>query len=143
MEEINEEFSESLDNFLLHDNPGNNFRTNALKNFRRVETEHRKLSSISSKPKLAESHKEIDAISHSENDKLQESYQQANSDLFLESQKNYPIHVIDLESLDWSDSSSSMVDESPIWNNSGNKTHDTIKALEFHSPEQKFIKFNN
>ena len=79
---------------------------------------------------------EIDALTHSENEKLQDSFQQANSDLFFEPQKEGQIMIIDLESLDWSDSSSSMVEESPVTNN-GHKTHDTIKAIEFHSPASR------
>ncbi|CAI2386358.1 unnamed protein product [Moneuplotes crassus] len=154
IEEISEDLNESLDNFLLNDsfNPPNSRST--LIKFRRGGTEVERLKSLSSKYKSHESHKEddhtasvkgnyIEAISHSENDKLQECFEQANSDLFLESQKNGKVKIIDLESLDCSDSSSSLMNDSNEDNNSGSKTHDTIKAAEFHSPHNSnFINFN-
>lgn len=145
MEEINEEMNESLDYFLLHDNYSKEFKLSTNLNYRRVETEVHKLNTSFSKSRLNDSKKEIDAISHSEADKMQDSFQHAHSDLFLESHKgkndrNLPI--IDLDYLDESDedSSSSIIENSLMLNNSGNKTHDTIKAAAFHSPDARHFK---
>ncbi|CAI2386137.1 unnamed protein product [Moneuplotes crassus] len=154
MEEISENMNESLDNFILNDSFGLVKSKGSIMKFRRVATDIEKCKSNSLATKSQENNKEdhktiskrgnyIEGISHSEHENLQDSFQHANSDLFLESQKNGHIRIIDLESLDCSDSSSSDMEDSAGGGNSRNKTHDTIKAQEFHSPHNSnFINFN-
>lgn len=114
MEEINEDQNESFDNFFFR----NKFQREAQSignfNIRRFETEVPKLNYTLARSKYNDSKKEIDAVSYSAMDQLQESFQQANSDLFLESQKDRRLFQPreELELLDCSDSSS-FIDDSP------------------------------
>jgi hypothetical protein len=133
MEEINEEINESLDQFLLNNQLKPDSRSIWNSKIKRFETENPKLNNTFSRSKHNESNQnEIEAVSYSANDQLHESYQQAHSDLFLDSQKDEKLlfqpRNIDLDLLDWSESSS-LIEDSPAGYHSGNKTHDTMKEV--------------
>jgi len=140
LEEIHEEHSESLDNFLLRNQSPREWQSNNFVQFNRFDTEHNNIDNTFSKDKLFD---RVNNISYSRKEQMQDSFQQANSDLFLESNKydRYLPENLESELIDYSNSSS-LLEESPADNNSINKTHDTLKGTPFQDLEARSINDN-
>ena len=86
MDEINEEHDESLDNFLFSSSLSRDWKSNANLNFKRFETENNRVNSSFSKDKIVTNN--LVDVTYSNADQIQDnSFQEAHSELFLESQK--------------------------------------------------------